>query len=1840
MKTQSHFRACLLIASVLLFTSAVQAQPYTFTGPGDWTDETKWSPSYPGLSISFGSTAIVNGSCSLGANTLNIFSGTVEINGSLSAAGGTINMNGGQLTNNGTLTHDGASGLTLSLTSGSFTNSPSGVFNCSADLALGSVALDNAGLYNVSANLSAFSGANSGTISGSGNLSLYSNFTNASGGVIGSAGFDLVLSASTLTNNGTLHFYDTYSMSTGVIDNVSGTMNIQAGAVFTISGGNVFVKNTAVLNIAGTLTPSSGFISFESGSTLNVNSGGILNLGLGSFQNNGTTFNVNSGGVLNLNNGFSLSLPAGYVLNNAGTVATTSTGTLNLTGGTFNNTGSITHNTAALTLTLNSGAFNNNAGGTLTLASPINVGATLSNAASATIVNQNTLTLSTSMSSSGTINNTGTLQSTNGRTLTILAGALNNTGTILHGSTPYLQLSVEGTGALNNNVGGVLNLNAALPWTGGAFANAGTLNLNSSMAFSIPTGLTLTNSGTISGDGSGTLQVSGGTFNNTGTGAFNSVYLTLSSGAVSNAVGGVLNLAGGGAFSGGSLTNNGTVDFNQVLNWTGGTIANGGTMNFNQTPTWAGGGLTNSGTLNLNQSLTMTSGDLTNDAVVNVNANLAMGGMTLTNNATLNVNTTVFNIQTGAVLNNGGTLTSASTGTLTLSGGTLNNAASLTHNPAALTLDLASGTFNNASGATLTFATAATVGCTLNNASGATLNNQHNLTLSADLTNHGTVTNNGTLLSSTGAKIVLMAGSTLTNAGGTLTHGTAPAFSLGIMGAANINNASGGVFNLDSPLDIGSSSLTNNHHLNYNALLSWTGSGFTNAANLRIGNGATLVVSAGRTFTNSGTIEALFSSQGFVEINGGTLNNTGSISSSNDMTVAFSSGQFNNQSGGTFQVTSFFTSITGGVFTNHSTLALNATGFAWQGGSLVNHNLLYIYQPTALANSTLTNQGNLYLGTQDFFIWAGSTVNNHGTIWDLVSNATIQLDGGTMNNYGQLSNTNNISLHFNLISGVFNNQAGGIFNSINHLTIAAACTLNNYGSMSNNNFSTLTLNGTLNNTGNFLNNFQLTINGTFNSSNIFQNTGNGNITSTTGGALNLTAGTATNDGHIFVGGADGVALNLYGSALLQTGSGSTLQLYSDLGGTGGTVNFSGGTLTLYATTLSVPVGRTLTIQTSSIIPNPTGVLLLNGGILNSHTNWTLSPGSLLTFTMSSGTFNNVGSATLNVETSFTANGTFNNAGTLNVNQTYSFTVPSGSTLNNSGTVASLDEGYVYVNAGGTVNNTGSFQVGYTGRVRLECSGTFNNNSGGLLFVDRPLNLYGAMVNSAGATVQIGSNGSFYQQNGSSFTNGGSIVGGSTFVIYGGSFTNNATFQSAGGAPVLYLEGGSFTNSAGATLTCHALPTMNGTLTNNGTMNLNGCYLPVDGVFNQNATLNFNNTNNTISVEGGTFNSYGNLTHNGQFGLLNLQLSSGTINNHANLSLAAALTLTGGLLHNHGAFDLNGYNFNVNAGQILRNDGTVSIPAGSTLSNDGTVQGTGSFVKTGAFSGSSGSSLAPGASPGTLSVTGDLDLGSTTYNCEINGTAAGQFDVIAVSGAATLTNASLVVNWGSFTPSAGQTFPVMNFGSRTGTFASVTIPPVSGLSFTVSYVSTSVSISAAVTLPVELIDFTAKPVENSVFLNWKTASELNADRFEVERSKDGFTFEKIGEKQAAGTTTAQQSYSFIDENPLPGMNYYRLRQVDFDGAFEYSKVVSVDFQNLHEFESPVRAYPNPVTDFLYIELPTDGGFQVEFFDVTGRRLLSQPDPKQFDVGHLPPGTYFLKIKELASGRAAVQRVVVE
>ncbi len=117
------------------------------------------------------------------------------------------------------------------------------------------------------------------------------------------------------------------------------------------------------------------------------------------------------------------------------------------------------------------------------------------------------------------------------------------------------------------------------------------------------------------------------------------------------------------------------------------------------------------------------------------------------------------------------------------------------------------------------------------------------------------------------------------------------------------------------------------------------------------------------------------------------------------------------------------------------------------------------------------------------------------------------------------------------------------------------------------------------------------------------------------------------------------------------------------------------------------------------------------------------------------------------------------------------------------------------------------------------------------------------------------------------------------------------------------------------------------------------------------------------------------------------------------------------------------------------------------------------------------------------------------------------------------------------------------------------------------------------LPVKLISFTGDKYEGSKsLLRWSTASEINNDHFDVERSADGNTWDKIGEVKGNGTTNEEQNYILTDSRPLAGTNYYRLKQVDVDGKYEYSSIVVVDFDNVSDGQvntTIMQVYPNPL-----------------------------------------------------------------
>ena len=174
------------------------------------------------------------------------------------------------------------------------------------------------------------------------------------------------------------------------------------------------------------------------------------------------------------------------------------------------------------------------------------------------------------------------------------------------------------------------------------------------------------------------------------------------------------------------------------------------------------------------------------------------------------------------------------------------------------------------------------------------------------------------------------------------------------------------------------------------------------------------------------------------------------------------------------------------------------------------------------------------------------------------------------------------------------------------------------------------------------------------------------------------------------------------------------------------------------------------------------------------------------------------------------------------------------------------------------------------------------------------------------------------------------------------------------------------------------------------------------------------------------------------------------------------------------------------------------------------------------------------------------------------------------------------------------------------------------------------------LPVELTRFAAAVTpKRTVALTWATATEKNADRFEVQRSRDGRAYAAIGSVAAQGTTTTVHEYAFEDGKPLTGSSYYRLRQIDLDGAEYFSGEVAVSLSG-EVVTASLDTWPQPFDEALMLTLttPADGTATVEVFDLSGRRVLVQALPLTVGATRLPvPGT-----RALTAG-AYVVRVVL-
>ncbi|HEX8060240.1 MAG TPA: hypothetical protein VF473_04855 [Cyclobacteriaceae bacterium] len=253
---------------------------------------------------------------------------------------------------------------------------------------------------------------------------------------------------------------------------------------------------------------------------------------------------------------------------------------------------------------------------------------------------------------------------------------------------------------------------------------------------------------------------------------------------------------------------------------------------------------------------------------------------------------------------------------------------------------------------------------------------------------------------------------------------------------------------------------------------------------------------------------------------------------------------------------------------------------------------------------------------------------------------------------------------------------------------------------------------------------------------------------------------------------------------------------------------------------------------------------------------------------------------------------------------------------------------------------------------------------------------------------------------------------------------------------------------------------------------------------------------------------------------------------------------------------------------LTNNNTLTVSSGATL-NIGDATHTNNLITT---NNNTTMTIA-----GTLVVWGDLQVNNNVV-WNITGSVIIKGSIIMNNNAAlNVTGGTLQVG-GNFTAGQNATISVpsgsisvsgsMNVGSGS------TLSGCTGCTSVGGGCTGPSSFCSNSALPITLLSFEGKTTGPTITLDWSTASELNFDKFVIEKSGALETFAEIGSVAGHGNSNVLNEYSFEDELPAAGMNYYRLRSVDFDGKSENSKVIRVEFKGNADH---VRLYPNPVTD---------------------------------------------------------------
>lgn len=418
-------------------------------------------------------------------------------------------------------------------------------------------------------------------------------------------------------------------------------------------------------------------------------------------------------------------------------------------------------------------------------------------------------------------------------------------------------------------------------------------------------------------------------------------------------------------------------------------------------------------------------------------------------------------------------------------------------------------------------------------------------------------------------------------------------------------------------------------------------------------------------------------------------------------------------------------------------------------------------------------------------------------------------------------------------------------------------------------------------------------------------------------------------------------------------------------------------------------------------------------------------------------------------------------------------------------------------------------------------------------------------------------------------------------------------------------------TSGNTLTLNASQTLTvtGNLVNNGTITGDG-------------KIEF--TSGTPMISGGTFS--------------NLEMNGGSPMLCGNMTMTGTLTLTSGNLQ------LENYNLTLNSGASISGGSSTSyIQTFNLNSSGGAIE-----MQIGSSDGAVTYPLGTNTNYTPISFT---NLGTTasfairTFDgiyAYSNSGAAFTSNVINktwdVSATGSGFNVTLNVQWNTADEASGFDRSSMYISTNDGTGWVERAGPLSATEVSSGIYQASASGITSfsgvggggdVITPVTLLDFYALQVEGGIELVWHTATEIDNDKFIVERSVDGFEFRAIDEVSGNGNSDDIIEYRYMDINPEVGTNYYRLKQVDFDGDFEYSPIAIAETE-IEEHDLVV--YPNPFSDRLYIGLKeADVLANIKITGINGQVILAETvisDNRfiQFENLQAPPGIYILEIQQ--------------